>query len=165
MGIGTVALGLLCGSGLGWGPPQCVARAFLAAPFIRNAQLAEAAGGRLAMDLVRLCGASMKIARIAGDNLQAVRFCAGTSRLHAPILHSQLHQGLSDLAVEGWHVTWHAVRRRLNQAADGCATAGVLWAAHLAHCGRRAVTTFIQRRDSPHTVPDGLLPPPWPDHD
>ena len=122
-------------------------------------------GGRLAMDLVRACGASTKVSRIAGDNLQAIRFCAGTARLHAPALHEHLDHGLADLAVEGWKVTWHAVRRRLNQAADGCATAGLLWAAHLVASGPTATTVYIQWRDSSRDLPPGLCPPDWPNHD
>ena len=122
-------------------------------------------GGRLAMDLVRASGACIKVACVAGDKLQVVRFCAGNARLHAPALHDHLDQGLSDLAVEGWKVTWHAVRRRLNKAADGCATAGLMWAAHLADSGASDVTVCILWRDDHCAPPSGLLPPDWPDHD
>ena len=117
------------------------------------------------MDLVRASDAPIKVARIAGDNLQAIRFCAGTARLHAPALHEHLDQGLSDLAVEGWKVTWHAVRRRPNTAADGCATAGLLWAAHLAASGIATVAVCVQWRDSRCAPPPGLFPPNWPEHD
>jgi hypothetical protein len=147
------------------GPPRCVAQAFLALPHASNAQVAEAMGGRLAMNLLRASSAPRKSACVAGDNLQAVRFCAGTSRLHGSGLHEHLDQGLADLAVEGWSVVWHAVRRRLNRAADSCATAALFWAAHLADRALPAARVFIQWRDSPSPLPGGLAPPGWPSHD
>ncbi len=122
-------------------------------------------GGRLAMDLLRASRAPQKAASVAGDNLQAVRFCAGTSRMHTPALHEHLDQGLSDLAVEGWTVVWHAVRRRLNRAADGCATAALFWAAQLASRFQNTLQAHIQWRDFPSQLPRGLLPPAWPTHD
>ena len=147
------------------GPPRCVAMAFLALPHSGNAQLAEAMGGRLVMNLLRASSAPRKSACIAGDNLQAVRFCAGTSRLHNPSLHEHLDQGLSDLAVEGWSVIWQAVRRRLNRAADRCATAALYWAASLASRSPSSPRAFVLWRDSPSPLPEGLASVAWPSHD
>jgi hypothetical protein len=147
------------------GPPRCVATAFLALPHCDNAQVAEAMGGRLAINLLRVCDTPRRSASVAGDNLQAIRFCAGTSRLHNPRLHEHLDQGLADLAVEGWDVTWVAVRRRLNCAADTCATAALHWAAHLASRTDEATRTHIRWRDAPAAAPDGLAFEDWPSHD
>jgi hypothetical protein len=143
--------------------------AFLALPTGGNAQIAEAMGGRLAINLLRASGAAQRHASIAGDNLQAIRYCAGTSRLHNPCLHEHLDQGLADLAVEGWDVTWVAVRRRLNRAADACATAALHWAAHLAsepgHSSSVDPKIFVQWRDDPAPYPAGLRPVEWPSLD
>jgi hypothetical protein len=143
--------------------------AFLALPNGDNAQLAEAMGGRLAINLLRASGAACRQASVVGDNLQAVRFCAGTSRLHNPDLHEHLDQGLADLAVEGWDVLWVAVRRRLNRAADACATAALQWAARLAgvlgSSPGASPRTFILWRDSPTSRPAGLPHVEWPSLD
>jgi hypothetical protein len=143
--------------------------AFLALPTGDNAQVAEAMGGRLAINLLRACDTPQRHASIAGDNLQAIRYCAGTSRLHNPRLHEHLDQGLADLAVEGWDVTWVAVRRRLNRAADACATAALRWAAHLAslsiHDSGNDPRIYIRWRDAPAPAPDGLILDEWPAHD
>ncbi len=148
------------------GPPRCAAMAFVALPNGDNAQLAEAMGGRLAINLLRASGTARRQASVVGDSLQAVRFCAGTSRLHSPDLHEHLDQGLADLAVEGWDVTWVAVRRRLNRAADACATAALQWAAHLAAAPGSSPAegpqTFMLWRDAPTSRPPGLPHVEWP---
>ena len=54
------------------GPPRCVAQAFLALPHASNAQVAEAMGGRLAMNLLRASSAPRKSACVrqpAGGSL------------------------------------------------------------------------------------------------
>ncbi len=153
----------------GAGPPRCVAMAFLALPNGDSAQIAEAMGGRLAINLLRASGAERRQASVAGDNLQAIRYCAGTSRLHSPTLHEHLDQGLADLAVEGWDVTWVAVRRRLNRAADACATAALHWASHLAvdpgFHSPDDPRIFVQWHDTPTPLPYGLPHVEWPSLD
>jgi hypothetical protein len=143
--------------------------AFLALPHGDNAQLAEAMGGRLAINLLRASAADRRQASIAGDNLPVIRYCAGTSRLHNPDLHEHLDQGLADLAVEGWDVTWVAVRRRLNRAADACATAALHWAAHLATETDLSSTVdprvFVLWHDAPSPRPLGLPHVEWPSLD
>ena len=144
--------------------PRCVAMAFLAEPLSANAQLAEARGGQLVMNLLRtLC--KRKTARVAGDNLQVIRYCAGSARLHATHLHEHLNRGLSDLAICGWTILWHAVRRSLNKAADECATAAVHWAAWRHAHNQDQIVIHVHRRDEDHTLPDGLHIPGWPDAD
>eukprot|EP00959_Pyramimonas_sp_CCMP1952_P010674 223598-Pyramimonas_sp.AAC.1 len=54
----------------------------------------------------------------------------------------------------GWTLTWQAVRRRLNKAADRLATLGVFWADALRRAGDLAVTSWI--------VWDGSQRPPPP---
>jgi hypothetical protein len=143
--------------------------AFLALPHGDNAQLAEAMGGRLAINLLRASPADRRQASVAGDNLPVVRYCAGTSRLHSPALHEHLDQGLADLAVEGWDVTWVAVRRRLNRAADACATAALQWAAHLASTSDLSPvadpTVSVIWRDALSPLPSGLPCIDWPSLD
>ena len=48
-----------------------------------------------------------------------------------PDMFLRLSQQLGALLSRGWSLTWRAVRRRLNEAADELATRGVFWAAQL----------------------------------
>ena len=56
-------------------------------------------------------------------------------------MQAQLEAALATTLSQGWHLTWQAVRRRLNQAADALATEGVLWARDLAAQGVTTVST------------------------
>merc|ERR1739836_366791 len=94
-----------------WGPPardgtrEVVASALVPLPAEQHAQVAEAWGARLA---------AMLIARVVGDNLSVVRYCAGRARLHRLALQRVLEPALGLLSGLGWKITWLAVRRRLN---------------------------------------------------
>ena len=44
----------------------------------------------------------------------------------------------------GWHLTWKAVRRRLNKAADEVATEGVRWAHDLLKQGHKQPQVRVQ---------------------
>ena len=70
-----------------------------------------------------------------------------------------MDQGLRPLAAKGWRLTWQAVRRRLNKAADALATLGVFWADALRQAGHTAVATWIVW----HNSPDMTLPYCFPD--
>ena len=48
-------------------------------------------------------------------------------------MFARLDYRLGALLSQGWNIQWRAVRRRLNQAADRLATAGVQWASTLDH--------------------------------
>ena len=73
--------------------------------------------------------------RISGDNLAVLRHCASQGRLHKPCTQAVLEPVLARLASGGWRVSWQAVRRRSNMAADAEATDGVVWAARLRRDG------------------------------
>ena len=60
------------------------------------------------------------------------RYCAGTGRLRHPAMQAHLDGPLDAAAELGWRLDWQAVRRRLNEAADGLAGLG------LAEVARRA---------------------------
>ena len=118
-----------------WGPvgpdgrrPQ-LARTILALPEGPHAQEAEAGGCGEALDLLLAHhGAATRRVLISGDNLAVIRYCAGTGRLRREAMFARLDYRLATLLSQGWNIQWRAVRRRLNQATDSLATAGVHWA-------------------------------------
>ena len=69
-------------------------------------------------------------------------------------MQAHLELSLGNVLAQGWPLTWQAVRRRLNTAADTLATAGVQWAARLADAGQYATQTQIQWCD--HTNGAGI---------
>ena len=114
---------------------RCAARATVALPAEEHAQVAEAWGGRVALDLLLRTQADLRLARVIGDNLGVIRYGAGEARLRRPAMQSVLEPLLGRIALAGWGLSWQAVRRRLNGAADALATDGVHWAASLARAG------------------------------
>ena len=119
-------------------------------------QVAEACGCRAALALLAATPGLGHSARVVGDNLAVVRYGAGTGRFKRLILQAQLEQALGPLAARGWLLTWQAVRRRLNKAADRLATLGVFWAEALRRAGHDGMTQ--------HTVWHQLPSPPAPPH-
>ena len=131
-----------------WGPPApdgtrtIVARAMVALPGEAFAQVAEAWGAKLALGLLSTMSTDERRARIIGDNLAVVRYGAERGALRRPGMQGLLAPALAQTAEKGWHLSWTAVRRRLNKAADAAATAAVLWAHRLRRAGHtRPVTT------------------------
>jgi hypothetical protein len=110
---------------------QLVAAACMALPGVEDSQVAEAWGAHLAMTLVLRLRCEARRVRIFGDNLGVVRFCGAQGRLHRTCAQSILEPGLTQLALAGWQVSWGAVRRRLNMAADAEATEGIFCARRL----------------------------------
>ena len=109
----------------------------VALPDVPHAQEAEAAGCGAALDLLLHQGRRLpRRAIISGDNLAVVRYGAGLGRLRRDAMFSRLDGRLGALLCRGWTLTWRAVRRRLNSAADALATGGVLWAGTLLGWGR-----------------------------
>ena len=121
------------------GPPELVASAVAAVPGGATAQVAEALGCRLAIDLLLREGSGVRAARIVGDSTGIVRYGAGTAKLRRPEMQAHLDVGLANLAEAGWRLSWQAVRRRLNEAADTLAGEGEQMAAALAAAGRGEV--------------------------
>ena len=105
--------------------------------------MAEAIGCRTALSLLELVNTNQRSARIAGDNLGVIRYCAGTARLRRVAMQAQLELSLGNVLAQGWSLTWQAVRRRLNTSADALATAGVQWAARLADTGQYSTQTQV----------------------
>eukprot|EP00959_Pyramimonas_sp_CCMP1952_P102593 2146057-Pyramimonas_sp.AAC.1 len=90
--------------------------------------MAEVAGCRAGLALLPHLEGPTRMARIVGDNLAAVRYGAGTARYRRLHLAQQMEDALGQVGSAGWVLTWQAVRRRLNKAADSLATIGVYWA-------------------------------------
>ena len=109
----------------------CVVTAVVALPGVDDSQEAEPWGARMALMLVRERGEGVRRARISGDNLAIVRYCAHQGRLLRPGTQALLGDALTNLCEGGWQVAWQAVRRRLNMAADAAATEGVFWAGRI----------------------------------
>ena len=101
-----------------------VASATMALPRATDSQVAEAWAAHLAMLLLRARPEGERRARISGDNLTVARHCAAQGRLRRPCTQAVLEPVLARLATGGWRVTWQAIRRRLNMAADAEATEG-----------------------------------------
>ena len=116
-------------------PPKLLAHACVALPGVDNAQVAEAVGCRSALSLLSNLAPSQRVARIVGDNLAVIRYGAGTARLRRLHIQAHLEQGLASTLISGWQLTWQAVRRRLNSAADFWATQGVFLAGRLRRLG------------------------------
>ena len=112
-----------------------VASASMALPEVSDSQVAEAWGAHLAALLLRERPDGERRVRISGDNLAVVRHCASQGRLRRPCAQAVLEPVLARLASGGWRVSWQAVRRRSNMAADAEATDGVFWAARLRRDG------------------------------
>ena len=110
----------------------------MALPDEPHAQVAEAWGAKLGLDLLRDTKADVRRARVIGDNLGVVRYGAEMGALRNPAMHRPLADALAAIAEGGWHLRWRAVRRRLNKAADAVATEAVLWAHRLRADGQFA---------------------------
>ena len=122
----------------------------MALPGVDNAQVAEAVGCRSVLALLSGLRPMQRTVRIVGDNLSVIRYGVGTARLRRLHLQAHLEQGLGDALMSGWKLTWQAVRRRLNTAADYWATQGVYLAAHLRRLGSTAQA--IRTHGYPHTT-------------
>ena len=118
-----------------------MARVRVALPDEPHAQAAEAAGCAAGLRLLLGLPDCLRAARIAGDNAAVIRHGAGLGRLSRPGLHEFLAAPLAAAAERGWSLTWLAIRRRLNEAADALATSTVCWAARLRDGGLSGVVT------------------------
>ena len=84
-----------------------------------------------------------RAARIVGDNLPVISYGVCTARLRRLHLQAHMEQGLGDTLMQGWTLTWQAVRRRLNRAADALATDGLRWAAQLRQLGNLSMQVRV----------------------
>ena len=117
---------ILWGAADALGVRHRLAHTTLALPGVPHAQEAEAAGCGAALGLLlEHRGAGPRRAIVSGDNLAVIRFGAGFGRLARPEMFLRLSQFAAALLARGWVLTWRAVRRRLNEAADELATLGV----------------------------------------
>ena len=139
------------------GEPQHLASVVIALPGCDNAQVAEATGCRAGLSLLPHT-VGRRAARVVGDNLAVVRYGAGTGRFRGLNLQSQMELALSPLAQRGWRLQWHAVRRRLNKAADRLATLGVFWAACLRRNGHEHTAVYTVWHAQPLPTPPTLFP-------
>ena len=112
-------------------PPTRLASVTIATPWDAGAQTAEAIGRGAAFHLLASLSPPHRAARIVGDNLAVIRYCAGSARLRRTSMQAHLEPNLATTLARGWRLAWQAVRRRLNQAADAFATAGTRWAGAL----------------------------------
>ena len=142
-------------------PPTQITSIVVALPDVSDSQVAEATGCRAALAGLANVNTDVRAARVVGDNLAVVRYGAGTGRFQRSLLQAQMELALGPLAQRGWRLQWHAVRRRLNKAADRLATMGVFWAEALRRHGERGVRTHIVWHTSTAPPPD--VPDQFPD--
>ena len=101
-----------------WGPPDAegargvLRTSRLALPEEQYAQVAEAWGCRLALELVGKIKGRPSQVRIVGDNLAVVRFGAGEGRLQRAHMAALIGPAIGALHLRGWSLQWEAVRRR-----------------------------------------------------
>ena len=146
------------------GEVQEIARACAALPGESWSPIAEAWGLRLALLLaVRHVRPGRRL-RVVGDNVAVIRFGAAQGRLRNPDHESLISPVLCDALLRSIHLSWTAVRRRYNRAADAVATEGVRWAARLATTGEIAPRVRFQLAAVPdHSAEPGqrwYLPQP-----
>ena len=79
---------------------------------------------------------------VAGDNLAVVRYGAAQGRLHRPEMQGILESVLAKLPAAGWSISWLAMRRCFNGAADKLATAALDVASVLAQAGKMVPFLF-----------------------
>ena len=120
------------------GVAQEVGRAQVALPSEAWSPIAEAWGLRLALHLACRHVEAGHSLRVVGDNVAVVRFGAAQGRLRNPDHEALISPVLCEALVRGVRLSWAAVRRRYNRAADAVATEGVRWAARLARVGEAA---------------------------
>ena len=88
-----------------WGPPgpdgewHIVARAVVALLGVVHAQTVEAEGCAAALDLLALCGATLRAARVIGDTLAVVRYSAAQGRLRRPRAQQVIDSGDENTAM------------------------------------------------------------------
>ena len=142
--------------------PVQIASIVVALPDVQDSQIAEASGCRAALAGLANIDTNVRAARVVGDNLAVVRYGAGTGRFQRSLLQAQMELALGPLAQRGWRLQWHAVRRRLNKAADRLATLGVFWAEALRRQGIRGVRTHIvwHTSSTPPSEPPEQFPDP-----
>ena len=148
-GAGAVLWGIEPSTGIA----ALMAEALVALPGVRCSQTAEAWGARAALDLLRQTSATRRCARVCGDNLAVVRFGAAHGRLRRPEVQCILELAIATMCTVGWLLDWHAVRRRLNMAADTAATSALFWAARLADDGVQQQRVRVTWRHTSHITP------------
>ena len=82
-------------------------------------------------------------ARVVGDNLAVIRYCAGTARLRRVSMQAHLEIALGQVLDKSWALEWQAVRRRLNKQSDELATQGVFWAAEKRDAGHAEMVVSV----------------------
>ena len=104
------------------GRRQVVATARAALPGEEHAQVAEAWGGRLALQLLRTRASGHGRPQAVGDNLAVVRYGAAEGMLTKATLCMVLGPEIARCAEVGILPDWCAVRRRHKGSADAIAT-------------------------------------------
>ena len=126
---------------LAWGPScqdgtrAILARVSVALPGTQLAVVAEAWGCRVGLEVMMRHFPALRSCRVIGDNLAGVRYCAGHGRTRRPEVQAVLEGVLGRATACGWQLSWVAVGRRLNEAADAAAARGAARAAALAADG------------------------------
>ena len=95
-GVGAV-LWMIDGS---TGGMRMIARAVIGLPGEAHAQVAEAYGCRVGLRMLMGTQCRIRAARVAGDNLNVVRYCASEGRIRRPHIQELLEGPLGDCAAK-----------------------------------------------------------------
>ena len=112
-----------------WGPPGPDGRvklacAIIALPMGGNSLVAEVRGCQAAIETLLSCDASVRTARIVGDNPHVMRLGAGLGRLPRGEVEDTLTPLLARATMAGWRLRWAWVPRGSNDVADAAAAVG-----------------------------------------
>ena len=90
--------------------------------------------------------------------MAVVRHAADQGRLSRPGPHAGIEHWLGKALLMGWDLDWHAVRRRVNTAADALSTEAVHRASRLADRGHTVEDVRVHFFEAAHLAfPESLL--------
>ena len=116
-----------------WGPigangREMLARTVVALPGVSEILVAEAHGCAAALELLAHFQASLRSARVIGDNPLLVRHGGAVGRVRHIQAEALMASALAQATANGWAPHWTLVGRESNRAAHGAASDGAAWA-------------------------------------
>ena len=127
-GIRVAGAGAVLWGPIGTGGREMLARTVVALPGVSEVVVAEAYGCSAALALLAQVQASLRSARVIGDNPLVVRHGAAVGRIRQIQAESLMASALALAAANGWALQWTLVGRDSNLAAHGAASDGATWA-------------------------------------
>ena len=102
-------------------------------------------------------------ARVVGDNVQVVRYCASQCRLRSFASREPVDAAWCSAVAQGWALDWRLVRRQLNVHAHELSRAAAGWAASRQMAGEAGSRIIYSVPLSGGPDVPGLFLLAWPD--